>query len=338
MNINRNIATNISIPLLLLSNLALADHPTVAFGLESAGPINTISGTTAPEGVVAFGLRTEIINNDQFSTSKLESYGAAGKEGVHSIDEIRNTSLSAAYGMTDDLTLSLRLPYIERKNIRESEEGHHHGEGEAHTHGDSSGYGDILFMGNYRFYSANNLDVSVLFGVKAPSGETNEKDNDGERFETEFQPGTGSWDYLLGAAVSQTVGSVGYHANILYNETTEGSQHTEIGSALSYNAAVTYRLNSHDHSSHGHQHTDKPNEVKWDISFEANGETRRENKIAGLTEDNSGGTTVYLSPGIKVSAGGFGGFLSVGVPVIENTKGVQTDVDTRIVAGLSYAL
>ncbi len=92
-------------------------------------------------------------------------------------------------------------------------------------------------MGNYRFFSANNVDASILFGVKAPTGNTHEKDNDGIRFESEFQPGTGSWDYIIGTAISLTSGPVGYHANILYNKTTEGSQHTEIGDALSYNAA-----------------------------------------------------------------------------------------------------
>lgn len=323
--------------LIVISQFAFADHPTVAFGLESAGPINTISATTAPVGLVAFGLRTEVLNNDRFSTTELEGFGSAGQEGVHSVDEIKNTSLSAAYGLTEDLTLSARLPYIERKNIRESEE-ESPGVGEAHTHGDSSGFGDILLMANYRFFKTKNLDLSVLFGVKAPTGETREKDNDGVRFETEFQPGTGSWDYLLGAAVSQTNGLFAYHANILYNKTTEGSQHTEIGDALSYNAAVTYRLFSEDHSGHSHQHIDTPNEIKWDVSLEVNGETRRENRMSGELEENSGGTTVYLSPGVKVSAGNFSSFISFGVPVIENNKGMQTDVDSRIVAGLSFAL
>ncbi|MEO1896549.1 MAG: transporter [Cycloclasticus sp.] len=327
----------LSVPLVFCSHFALADHPTVAFGLESAGPINTISGTTAPEGVFAVGLRTEILNNDRFTTSELEAYGAAGLEGVHSVDEIRNTSLSAAFGVTEDLTLSARLPYIERKNIRESEE-HEQGEGEAHTHGDSSGFGDLLLMGSYRFFNSNDTDASILVGVKAPTGETREKDNDGVRFEAEFQPGTGSWDFLLGAAISHTKGPVGYHANLLYNKTSEGAQHTEVGDAFSYNVAMTYRLPGHDHASHEHDHTDTSNEIKWDISLEANGETRRENRIYGHLEENSGGTTVYLSPGIKVSAGNFGGFISIGVPIIENTKGIQTDVDNRIVAGLSFAL
>jgi len=331
---NFKITTNAFLILSIISTCAYSDHPSVAFGLESAGPINTIAANPAPLGTLAFGLRTEVINNDRFSTEQLVQFGATGQEGIHSVDRISSTSLSVAYGLSNDLTLSARLPYIERKNIRESEA--HGEEGEAHSHGDSSGLGDALLLANYRFYQADDLDVSLLFGIKAPSGETQVKDSNGERFETEFQPGTGAWDYLLGAAISQSYGPLAYHANILYNQTTEGSQHTEIGSSLSYNAAVTYRLQTHDHASHSH--IDKPLELKWDLSLEANGISRRENRLHGQLEDNSGGSTLFISPGIKVSANGFGGFISFSLPVIQRQKGQQTDIDNRIVAGISITL
>ncbi|MBL4739452.1 MAG: hypothetical protein JKY12_00565 [Sneathiella sp.] len=107
--------------------------------------------------------------------------------------------------------------------------------------------------------------------------------------------------------------------------------------------AVTYRLSSHDHSTHeqsknGHYHNNKTNGIKWDLLLEVNGETRRKNRVIGHLEENSGGTTAYLSPGVKFSAKGFGGFISVAIPIIENLKGKQTDVDSRIVAGISFAL
>jgi len=198
---------------------AFADHPTIAFGNEGAGAINTISAQKQPAGSWGFGLRSEVINNDEFSTEQLESFAASGREGVHSIDKITNTSFSLSYGVTEKLGVSLRLPYIERENIREGElEG---GIPEAHTHGDSSGIGDLLLLGQYQIFEQSNADVAILFGIKAPTGETNEKDDDGVRFETEFQPGSGSWDVLVGAAISKDNGSFGYHANILYNKTTK---------------------------------------------------------------------------------------------------------------------
>ena len=245
--------------------------------------------------------------------------------------------MSLSYGATENLSISARLPYIKRENIREGElEG---GVPEAHTHGDSSGEGDLILLSQYRVLERTSTVVSILFGIKAPTGETHEEDDDGVRFETEFQPGTGSWDFLLGASVSKSSGNFGYHANILYNKTTEGSQSTEIGDAISYNAASTYRIyDSHATHEHDHHAGSEYSGLKLDLSVELNGETRRKNKISGVSEDNSGGTIVYVSPGVRVSSGKFSGFISYGIQVVENQNGVQTDVDSRIVAGISLAL
>lgn len=319
-------------------SFAFADHPTVAFGAEDAGPISTISAIPMPAGAWGFGLRSEIINNDAFSTEQLEGFAADGLEGVHSIDKITSTSLSLSYGVTDDLSVNARLPYIKRKNIREGEI--EDGVAEAHTHGDSSGVGDLLILTQYKVSNSEKTDIAIQFGVKTPTGDTEVKDNDGVRFETEFQPGSGSWDFLLGTSISRSINGFSYHANILYNKTTQGSQFTEIGDAFSYNAALSYRLGfdeNHDHASHDHSDSESTG-VEWDLLIELNGETRAKNEISGIEDENSGGSILFLSPGVRVSAGKFGGFISVGMPVIENQNGKQTDIDTRIVAGLSLAI
>lgn len=325
------------------STTVVADHPGVAFGIGGAGPITTISANPVPVGSWGFGIQTEIINNHEFSTEQLEDFAARALAGVHSVDQITGTSFSLAYGITEDLSVSVRLPYIKRVNTREGElEG---SIPEAHTHGDSSGFGDLLVLGQYRVSNSSATDVSVLFGLKSSTGETHDNDDEGARFETEFQPGTGSWDFLLGGAISKNSGNFGYHGNILYNKTTQGSQATEIGDALAYNAALTYRLNSHDHASHDHStHHSHDNEVKnnnlkWELLFELNGETRRKNRISGVSAEHSGGNTIFLSPGVRVSSGKgrFGGFLSLGIPVVEDQNGKQTDTDQRIVTGISLA-
>lgn len=320
------------------SIIVAADHPTVAFGIGSAGPINTIAANSLPSGSWGFGVQTEIIDNDAYSTEQLEDFASNGMEGVHSVNKLTNTSFSVSYGVTDKWSVSARLPYIQRKNIRESEL--ELGVPEAHTHGDSSGYGDLLLLGQYQITNSNSTNISGIFGIKPPTGETDVKDDDGVRFETEFQPGTGSWDVFLGGAISKNSGKLGYHANILYNKTNGGSQSTEIGDAFSYNVALTYRLNGDEHTSHNHSHDDgvEGNELQWDLIVELNGDTRSKNKISGVSEDNSGGTLVFISPGFRVTSGAFSGFLSIGIPVIEDQNGKQTDIDKRITAGISFSL
>ena len=314
-----------------------ADHPSVAFGNEASGAINTISSAPIVARSWSFGLRSEIIENDAFSSSQLESFASAGIEGVHSVDKIVSTSVTVNYGLTANTSISARLPYVKRTNIREGElEG---GVPETHSHGDSAGLGDLLLVGRHQLIASSKLNASMLLGIKAPTGKTDLTDKEGVRFETEFQPGSGSWDYLLGASISTNRGNLGYHASLLYNKTTEGSQSTENGDAISYGAALTYLL-THNHD--GHAHHDSPasssGKMKIDLSIELNGETRRRNKISGVSEQHSGGTTITLSPGIRISSEKISGFVSYGIPLQTNHKGKQTDIENRIVAGLSISI
>ena len=83
----------------------------------------------------------------------------------------------------------------------------------------------------------------MLLGVKAPTGRTSARTDGGSLFDAEFQPGSGSWDGIFGAAVSQQLrGPLSFHANVQYVLTTTGSQHTDLGDRLLYNAAFVYRL------------------------------------------------------------------------------------------------
>jgi len=292
----------------LLAENVRADHPTIAFGSESAGPVGTIATAPLPKGAWGGGLRTEYVNFDRFSDAELKNKGAKGIEDVHSVDSLTNTSISIAHGITDDLTVSARLSHVKRKDIREGEI--EDGDTEAHGHGDSSRIGDLLLLGQFRFLDGSMLDASLLGGVKAPTGKTNEKDG-GEKLETEFQPGTGSWDFVFGASASLNSGRTGLHGNVLYNLTTEGSQNTEIGNAFFYNLGVTYTLltaNRHSDEEHSHTH------MTWDVMLELNGESRKKNEINNANEDNSGGELLFLSPGVRLSSSdGWSAFLCLSV-------------------------
>jgi hypothetical protein len=338
----------------VLAPAAHADHPTVAFGSETSGPINTISAIALPRGKLAFGMRHEFIDREPVSEARLASFGAAGVSGVHSLDAINSASVAFAYGVTDRFSLSVRLPWVSRSDIREASSAHHDDEpvddhhdadddAEADTAGggvtrlgSTSGIGDVVVLGNWQAWQAANTDFGVQMGIKAPTGSTHESAGT-ERLETEFQPGSGSYDFLFGAALSRSAGRWGLHANLLFNLTTAGSQDTEIGDGLFYNLAAVYALNApdvqsddptHDHAEHTH--------LRFDAVLEINGETRWRNDIGGVHERNSGGTAVYISPGLRANVGKIGAFVSVGYPIVDHSRGVQTEVHLRLIGGLSY--
>ena len=87
------------------------------------------------------------------------------------------------------------------------------------------GFGDVTVLGQYRFLNnqVSGTQAAVLFGAKAPTGATNPVDPFGEFFEAEFQPGSGSWDALFGAAFSQRLSpALSFHANVLAIATGTG--------------------------------------------------------------------------------------------------------------------
>ena len=66
-----------------------------------------------------------------------------------------------------------------------------------------------------------------------------------------------------------------------------------------------------------------------------NGEWHAHEVIAGITDPNSGGNTVYVSPGFRLSRGNVSGFASVGIPVVNGLYGLQSEPHYRVLAGIS---
>lgn len=312
---------------------AHADHPSIVNGTGGAGPINTISASAVPARRWSISLRSERVEFNAFNNSQLEAFAAQGFEGVHSVDELRKTSASATYGFTDKWAVSLLVSKLTRLNIREGE--FELGVAETHVHGDSSALADAVLMGQYTPRASQNSGVAFLIGLKPPTGKTHEMDNNGERYDTEFQPGTGSWDFLVGGAARKSMQRLSLYGNLIVYLTTEGAQNTQMGHAAFYNAAICYRLTGHEESDDHGAHAHGP---QWTVMLELNGETRGRNSIMDVSQAHSGGSIVYASPGVRaVFSNGLGLFVSLGIPIYEHRHGFQTEITRRIVMGVSLS-
>jgi hypothetical protein len=178
-------------------------------------------------------------------------------------------------------------------------------------------------------------------------------------------------DGLFGLAVSQRLRpGLALHASGLYIRAGDGTQATNLGDRFIYGAAMTYRLigaiagpeGAYAHEGHAHPpkaqtrsreaapHSHAPgtpphshegaadkNAFALDGVLEVNGEWQDFQTMAGIRDPNSGGHTVYLSPGLRASAGNVGGFLSVGIPVVKDLNGQQAPPSWRVLAGVAYA-
>jgi len=80
------------------------------------------------------------------------------------------------------------------------------------------------------------------------------------------------------------------------------------------------------------------NNAPWTAILELNGEWRDKQETGGLSDPNSGGNTVYISPGVRFSGGKhWNTALSFGAPIVKDFNGYQTPPDYRIVYRLVAA-
>lgn len=327
----------ISIIILNYAGPALADHASASFETGSAGAIMTVPGTTMPKGKLVAGVGIQSIEFDEISDAQLQAFGAVEEE-VHSVKSLLNVSVNFAYGISDKLTVGIILPYVQRSNIRETE--HDMGTGEAELAGDARGLGNLTLFGQYRFYHDNASDAAaILAGLKTPTGKTSEQKIEASLFEAEQQPGSGSWDPFLGLAYNKQFGRSGFSGNLLYTFVTEGTQQTDLGDIFNYNLAVSYRVYSpqggHDHGQHAHA-------LKIidyiDVAVELNGGYRDHAVINGARDENTGGHILYLSPGVRIGlAHQWSLFTSIGIAVLNDLNGQQSEPDYRIISGISAA-
>lgn len=346
-------------PFIMLSPVmvlpAHADHLSGGFDLGQSSAIMTESAIPLAKGDWYLGLRYEQVDNTGLDDDRLIGLRAfdilangGAHDDLHSIERVTGTSLSLAYGVSENLTLGLRVPYIKRENIREPEEGHSHGGApivihNVIEHGDSKGLGDATAMGLYRFNAGESYDMSLLFGLRLPTGIGNENgfrdevfvrrvdtgivpdehgdghSHEGTRLETHQQPGGGSWDPIFGLAYSRVLGAVNLDSSAIYTFANAGDQDTNLGDSLNYNLGLTYPL-----------------QENLDVVMELNGEWRDRETRGSEVVGNSGGSHLYLSPGVRYGGTGWSVSLSYGLPLAERLNGDQSEPDHRFVANLNF--
>jgi hypothetical protein len=351
--------------LLLASTAVSAHHPSGISSSGAAGPINTIGATTFLQGQSSASIMFEMVKMNPLSDAFLANWGATHghDQHVHSLSSILAPAIALAYGVTNDLTVSARIPFVKRNDIREADHEHAGGvtTGTVAVLGDSAGVGDLTLLGQYRFLSnrATQLEAALLAGVKLPTGETKRYADTGELLDAEFQPGSGSTDGLFGLALTKRIGPWSLDANVLYVVATQGTQRTDLGDRFQYNAALSYRLASGsqgpmylgalpepmyhsgprgDRHSSAHAHSEPVSLApELDVVLELNGERHAKTIAGGVTDQNSGGNVVYLAPGLRFSMQNWSSYVSFGVPVVNELNGVQAEPDWRLLTGIAVS-
>lgn len=354
---------------LLFYALPSEAHHTPTFGFGgTAGPIITNPASTLLKGHWAVGYRLEALPLRKISRRKLGREAERGNF-PHSTGFFISNSLGISYGLFDDFTISLRIPVTSEGGIEDAIINRR-GVGSSDDLGTAAGIGDITLFGQYRFYKSKpkQLEAALIAGVDIPSGVKRIKDNNGDLFGDDHQPGKGAWDPLVGLSLTKRFGNkLSIDTNYLYTIAVKGNNDYDAGDLHNYNAAITYRLlDFHDHvhgekhsrgDSHKHSHTSsnfhahspsfshshKHSHEKWfsklavDGVLELNGEWRQKQKFDGIVDNNSGGSNLFVSPGVRFVYGNWASAFSVGIPAYQDLNGVQSKTNVRLLFGVSRA-
>lgn len=320
-----------------LSPIAEAHHPSGVTDSGTGGGIITQGANTLTAGEKVVSVTHEFIALSRLSEEALIEAASQGRD-VHSLGKIQSATVGVFFGLTDLITIGLAMPWVSRSEINEAEaddDGF-----EIEKLGTAEGLGDVTLSAQARLFQnpQTGQTIAIIGGIELPTGSTGDKDLEGNSFEAEFQPGSGSVDLQLGGAFSQPLGRLGFDASGLYIFVNEGTQDIDLGDRFLYNASFSYRVvgapGGHDApgaAPHDHGPT-------LDLMLELNGEWSDEEEQNGVIDPDTGGNTLYLSPGLRVAGDGLSGFVSLGIPVSNSYNGTQSEPDWRIVSGFSLSL
>lgn len=153
-------------------------------------------------GVSLLGMQYQPLSDDE-----LLNYATASAP-VYSVNSQKSFKGMISYGISKRIAVTASLPY----NLSvENREGHYHpeeGAAEIHVYGNIQGIGDGIVSVNYVFL--DNVDkgwkASAGAGIKIPTGKTDAYSTYAVILPIHLQPGTGSWDPLISAAVQKQAG------------------------------------------------------------------------------------------------------------------------------------
>lgn len=226
------------------------------------------------------------------------------------------------YGVTSDLALFGVLPYVD--NELELTAG-----GQRVTRS-ASGFGDLSLFGRYtvirRDDPGRTFRIAPFAGLKAPTGDDDKRDALG-RLPPDVQPGSGSWDAFAGVVASYQTLDFQIDSQVSYAMNSEANGF-EAGDAARFDASLQYRL--------------WPRALSADVPafvygvIELNLIHRGKNRTGGVADPDSGGTALFLTPGLQYVTRRWIVEAGVQLPVVQDLRGTALETDYVLHAGLRF--
>jgi hypothetical protein len=224
-----------------------------------------------------------------------------------------------AYGINSKLAVFAAVPYLQ-KDIDLTANN-------ARINRTSNGIADSKFFARYTFMQkdeqAQTLRLAGFAGVKAPTGEDQQSDIFGV-LPTPLQSGSGSWDNFFGLVLTRQKLDYQIDLQLSYNNTGTANQF-EAGNTFNADASFQYRIFPNNLS-------DGNNHFIYAV-LEANYSQQDNNRIMGAKDNNSGGSRLFISPGIQYVTRKYILEAAIQLPVEQNLNGFALETDYVVTTG-----
>jgi len=221
--------------------------------------------------------------------------------------------------LTQKITAIVEIPYVIRHSIEIDDHSI------LGTKQRSEGIGDLHVVGLYEVWQQNEASASLGGGVKFPTGSTNEKNSIGTLFEPELQPGSGSYDYIMGGVYQTRAGRSHLTANLFYVIKTEGDADYKFGNLFSTSFLWEYLA------------FERKN-FKAKLGIDANLQIEAKHEDNGSEILDSGGTTLLLGPSGSIEMNDLlSVFGSLHLPAYQELGGVHQNLDMIWTAGVKLS-
>ena len=282
-------------------------------------PLDPRALSPPDRGGFTLDLTFEYIDQDQPRIGTRDARVGEIPSGHH--DEVRTTNRIAtallAYAPSDRVQLSLAVPFVSRDHFHLAST-HEHAGGVASDHNvlpeswDIHGLGDVTLEAR----AALGRGTWLIGGIKAPTGDTGLTNGEREAAELPVQPGTGTWDGIVGLSWQS---ARPWFATARYQFRTGDVDGYRVGNELQLNGGGVLPLARH-----------------VEALLQVNTRWRGKDRSAEPEEaDFTGGTYVFASPGLRVTAGGRGALYAlVQIPVYQRVNAIQLTSHRNFVLGV----
>lgn len=228
-------------------------------------------------------------------------------------------------GVTSDLALFGVLPYLDEElNLTMP--------GGQRVTRSTRGIGDAQVFARYTVFQkdmrGSNFRVAPFMGVKLPTGNDNDSDGLG-RLPQPLQLGSGSWDPFGGVVATYQTLDYEMDTQVSYKANTEANGFA-FGDEFRFDTSLQYRL--------------LPRELGTGVPgflygvIETNLLHQAKNKVSGVNDPNSGGTTLFLSPGLQYVTKKWVLEAIVQFPVVQHLNGAALKDDFIVRTGFRVNL